>query len=96
MNPVILRLFVTGNTKRSRAAVQRVTELCETYPTGAVSLDIVDVLETPQLAETDRVLATPTLVRLMPFPSVRIVGDMSDSDMLQRILESTPTLRYVM
>ena len=82
---VVLRLFVAGSSPRSRAAVARVEEL-----RGRVdrefSIEIVDVLEQPALADQHAVLATPTLVRLSPEPEYRLIGDLSRADDLLRYL----------
>ena len=96
VNLVLLRLYITGQTARSKAAVQRLTELCASYSKEAVRFEVIDVLEHPDLAEGDRVLATPTLIRLMPLPSLRVVGDMSDREVVRRLLEPNTTSMLVM
>ena len=74
--PHVLRLYICGPTGRSRMALASVRSICDTLP-GAV-LEVVDVLEHPDIAERERIVATPTLERLEPKPLLRIVGDMAD------------------
>ena len=73
-----LRLYVAGDSPRSRQAIQSLKRLDETPMSGRFRLEIVDVLEEPERAEEDRVLATPTLLRIEPAPCRRILGDLSD------------------
>ncbi|MFW6365602.1 MAG: circadian clock protein KaiB [Spirochaetota bacterium] len=75
-----LRLYVTGKTVRSRRAIQSLKEICETELNDKYQLEIIDVLESPQQAEDDRILATPTLVKTLPPPIRRIIGDLSDRE----------------
>jgi circadian clock protein KaiB len=74
-----LRLFVTGQTPRSINAISNIRRLCERELPGRYKLTIVDVLEQPQLAENERIMATPTLIKITPPPAMRIIGDLSDS-----------------
>ena len=74
---LVLALFVTGRTIRSERAIRAVREVCGPAD-GRYRLTVVDVLEQPELAETHRVLATPTLIRHAPEPIKRIIGDLSD------------------
>ncbi|MDX2194384.1 MAG: circadian clock KaiB family protein [Gemmatimonadales bacterium] len=76
-------LFVTGQTPRSQRAIANLRALCEEQLPGAYELNVVDVLEQPDLAERARVLATPTLVKDLPPPPRRVIGDLSDR---QRVL----------
>lgn len=86
MKPTVrLRLYVCGNSVRSERAVRKIRGLgIESHGSGC-EIEIVDALERPDLAERDRVIATPTLIRILPQPEVRIVGDLDGKD---RILES--------
>jgi circadian clock protein KaiB len=72
------RLFVTGETGRSRQAADNLRELCEAHVAGFYELEVIDVLDHPQRAEEDRVIATPTVIRLVPGPPKRVIGDLSD------------------
>lgn len=74
-----LKLFITGNTARSTQAVANLQRICETILPGRVEVEIVDVLEDPQQAEGERILATPTLIKKAPMPMRRIIGDLSDT-----------------
>jgi circadian clock protein KaiB len=75
-----LKLYITGETPRSRAAIQNLRRICERELAGRFELIIVDVLERPDLAEDDKILATPTLVKELPPPMQRVLGDLSDSE----------------
>ncbi|MDZ7707801.1 MAG: circadian clock KaiB family protein [Trueperaceae bacterium] len=70
-------LYVAGDVPSSRTAVRALTDLCEERLRGRYELDVIDVLAHPERAESERILATPTLLKLSPAPRVRIVGDLS-------------------
>lgn len=72
------RLYITGETGRSRRAADNLRALCEARLAGLYELEIVDVLDRPDLAEEDRIIATPTAMRLVPLPQRRVIGDLSD------------------
>ena len=72
------RLYVAGQTVRSQAAEANLRALCESRVPGGYELEVVDAVEQPGLAEEERILATPTVVRLAPLPQRRVIGDMSD------------------
>jgi circadian clock protein KaiB len=78
----VLKLFVCGVSPRTESAVANLRQLCEDELRGECSLEVVDVLEQPDLAEESRVLATPTLIKLLPPPMRRIIGDLSDREKL--------------
>jgi circadian clock protein KaiB len=82
-----LKLYVTGQTPRSRAAIRNLRRLIDEMIPDNCDLDIINVLEDPQAAEDDRILATPTLVKAFPLPQRRIIGDLSDSEKVQQGLE---------
>jgi circadian clock protein KaiB len=73
-----LRLYITGRTASSCLAIENLKILCEQRLKGEHELDIIDVLENPELAEQDKVMATPTLIRRYPTPIRKIIGDLSD------------------
>jgi circadian clock protein KaiB len=77
-----LRLYVTGRTDRSQAAMGNLRRICEIHLYGRYDLEVIDLAENPRLAAEDRILATPTLVRRHPTPVRRIVGDLSDTEKL--------------
>jgi circadian clock protein KaiB len=76
--PYAFTLYVTGQTVRSERAVATLRWICERL--GGCELTIVDVLERPDLAEDEKVLATPTAIRRRPLPTRRVIGDLSDTD----------------
>jgi circadian clock protein KaiB len=91
MTTICLRLFVTGQTvsaQRARAALAELERrlVAERGP-GAVVSEVVDVLATPDIAARDDIFATPTIVRLLPGPSLRLFGDLSSADQLMASLE---------
>ncbi len=75
-----LRLFITGRTPQSQRAINNLRAICETDIQGAYEVEVIDVLEHPQLAENDKILATPTLVKRLPEPIRKIIGDLSDRE----------------
>jgi circadian clock protein KaiB len=80
MSKYILKLYVTGRTPRSERAITNLKKICDSQLNDRYELTIIDVLESPQLAEEERILATPTLVKNLPPPIRRIIGDLSDSE----------------
>src|SRR5262245_60242893 len=74
----ILQLYVAGTNPRSLGAVERVSRLCEQHLSGHYSLEVIDIYQHPSLAQDAQVVAAPTLVRSLPEPLRRIVGDMAD------------------
>jgi circadian clock protein KaiB len=78
MQPFTLKLYITGRTPRSELAISNLRRICEQTLISGYELIIIDVLERPQLAEAEKILATPTLVRELPPPVRRIIGDLSD------------------
>lgn len=73
-------LYVAGQTPRSVAAIRNLKSLCEEYMPGAYRIEIVDLLEQPELARTDQVVAIPTVVRNLPAPIRRVIGDLSNTE----------------
>jgi circadian clock protein KaiB len=80
MAKYMLKLYITGQTQRSERAILNLRRICEKEMKGQYELSIIDVLERPQLAEDEKILATPTLVRTLPPPLRRIIGDLSDTE----------------
>lgn len=72
------RLYVTGDTERSQTAVANLRFLCDAHLSGRYEVEIIDAAERPDLAEEERVLATPMVIRLAPTPQRRVIGDLSD------------------
>lgn len=75
-----LRLYVAGQTPRSLTAFANLKRLCEERLKGRYTIEVVDLLEQPRLAKDDQILAIPTLVRKLPVPMRRIIGDLSDTE----------------
>lgn len=75
-----LRLYVAGQTPRSLAAFSNLKKLCEAHLAGRYTIEVIDLIEHPQLASGDQILAIPTLVRKLPEPLKRIIGDLSDTE----------------
>ncbi len=73
-----LRLYVAGQTPRSIAALANLKKLCETHLPGQYEIEVIDLLKNPRLAAGDQILAIPTLVRKLPTPVKKIIGDLSN------------------
>jgi circadian clock protein KaiB len=73
-----LRLYVAGKTTKSIAAFENLTKLCEEHLSGKYRIEVVDLLVHPQLAKGDQIIAIPTLVRKLPFPVRKVIGDLSN------------------
>ncbi len=80
MSKFSLKLYIAGRTVRTEQAIANLRKICETDLAGKYTLVVIDVLERPQLAENEKILATPTLVKDLPPPLRRIVGDLSDRE----------------
>lgn len=78
MTDFSFRLYIAGQTDRSRAAVANLRVLCESCLPYRCEIEVIDALERPDLAEEARILATPTVVRIEPGPELRVIGDLSD------------------
>jgi len=76
----ILRLYVTGATSQSLRAIANVKKICEEYLKGRYELEVVDLYQQPQLAQGEQIIAAPTLVKKLPLPLRRIIGDMSTTE----------------
>jgi circadian clock protein KaiB len=75
-----LRLYITGQTPRSLASVANLRRLCEKYLKGRFDLEVVDIYQQPALAAEGQIIAAPTVIKLMPPPLRRLVGDFSDAE----------------
>jgi len=80
LNKYILTLYVTGTSPRTKIAIDNLSRICAGELDGRYELEIVDVLENPQRAEDEKILATPTLIKQLPPPLRRVIGDLSDKD----------------
>ncbi len=83
---VMLRLFVTGSSQRAARAIDAVQSICKEYLGNCVQIEIIDVLEQPDRAESERILATPTLIRQSPGPPRRVIGDLTDASRIIQLL----------
>lgn len=87
-----LRLYVAGESPRSRTALQNLQRLCEERLKGKYKIEVIDLTKRPELAKADQILAVPTLVRKIPEPMKRIIGDLSDADRALLALEMAATV----
>ncbi len=86
----VLRLYVTGSTARSTAAIANIRTLCERFLSGRYDLEIIDVYQQPVLAQGDQIIAAPTLIKKLPFPLRKVVGDLSNLDRVLMGLDLRP------
>jgi circadian clock protein KaiB len=75
-----LRLYIAGQTTRSLVAIANLKRICDEHLEGRYRIEVIDLLEHPQLAQGDQILALPTLVRKLPEPIRKLVGDLSDTE----------------
>lgn len=75
-----LRLYVAGQTPKSRTAFANLKKICEEHLAGQYTIEVIDLIENPKLARGDQIFAVPTLVRRLPEPIKKIIGDLSDTD----------------
>lgn len=88
-----LRLYVAGQTPKSMAALANLKKLCEEHVPGQYQIEVINLLENPQLAQGDQIVAIPTLVRKLPEPLRKIIGDLSDTDRVLVGLQLRPKKR---
>jgi circadian clock protein KaiB len=79
----LLRLYVAGQTPKSVKALANLQEICETNLEGKYNIEVIDLLQNPQVGRTDQIFAIPTLVRKLPPPMIKIIGDLSN---LERVM----------
>ena len=79
----VLTLYVTATTPRSTKAIANIRKLCDEYLGGRYDLDIVDISRDPEMARADQLIAAPTLIKRLPLPLRRFIGDMSDTNRLK-------------
>ena len=78
--PYVLRLYVTGLTPRSTRAIENVRAICEAHLQGRYELEVIDIYQQPVLAKGEQIVAAPTLIKQLPAPLRRIIGDLSNRD----------------
>ncbi|MCE9644674.1 MAG: circadian clock protein KaiB [Chloroflexi bacterium] len=76
----ILRLYIAGQTPKSMSAFSNLKKICEDYLPGRYQIQVVDLVINPQMAREDQILAIPTLVRKLPLPECKIIGDLSNTE----------------
>ena len=76
----VLRFFITGQTPRSTTAIANIRKICDEHLEGRYSLDVVDIYQHPEMAVSAQIIAAPTVVKMLPEPLRRIIGDLSDVD----------------
>ena len=86
----ILRLYVAGMTNRSARAVENVRAFCEKHLEGRYDLQVIDVYQQPALARSEQLIAAPTLIKKLPLPLRRLIGDMSNEDRILVGLDLVP------
>jgi circadian clock protein KaiB len=79
---VVLRLYIAGSSDRSMRAIQNAKEICDEHFEGSYELDVIDIFQQPKLAKDDQILAVPTLIKKLPLPLRRFIGDLSDRDVV--------------
>jgi circadian clock protein KaiB len=86
-----LRLYVAGQTPKSVAAIANLKKLCETHLPGRYTIEVIDLMRDPALAQRDQIVAIPTLIRQLPEPLKRIIGDLSNAEKVLVGLDIAPS-----
>ncbi len=86
----VLRLYVTGATPRSTEAIQNIKHICDEHLQGRYRLEVVDIYKRPVLARGEQIIAAPTLIKYLPLPLRRFIGDMSNTDKILLGLDLRP------
>ena len=86
-----LRLYVAGQTPKSIAAIANLTRLCQKHLAGRYIIEVIDLMKEPALAQRDQIIAIPTLIRHLPEPFKRIIGDLSNTQKVLVGLDIQPT-----
>ena len=89
-DPFLLRLYVAGQTPKSMTAFANLKNICEEHLAGRYKIEVVDLLKNPTLARGDQILAIPTLVRRLPKPIRKIIGDLSNTERVLIGLDLVP------
>lgn len=80
MPPILLKLYVAGESRRSKRTIENLKRICAEKLDERYDIQVIDVLEHPQLAEDEKILATPTVIKKLPPPVRRVIGDLSEAD----------------
>ena len=86
----VLRLYVTGKTPNSLRAIANLKEVCEEHLPGQYDLQVIDIYQQPELAQGDQIVAVPTLIKKLPAPLRRLIGDLSDRERVVVRLDLLP------
>jgi circadian clock protein KaiB len=78
--PHVLKLYIAGNTTRSQAAIMNIRKVCEERLKGRYKLEVIDIYQKPELAKGEQIIATPTLIKFLPLPLRRVIGDLSKTE----------------
>lgn len=89
-DPFVLKLYITGRTVRAERALSNLRRICEEDLDGRYTLEVIDISEDPQLAEDERILATPLLIKQLPPPLRRLIGDLSNREQVLLGLDVRP------
>ena len=89
MSKIFLKLYVSGDSLRSRKAISNLKAFCDRELVEESKIEIVDVAKFPEIAEAEKILITPTLIRELPLPQERIIGDLSNTETLAFVLNIT-------
>ncbi len=76
----VLRLYVAGITPKSTKAIENVKKICDEYLAGRYELEVIDIYQQPKLAKGEQIIAAPTLIKKLPLPLRKLIGDMSDTE----------------
>lgn len=87
----VLRLYVTGTTPRSQQAISNIRDICEEHLRGRYRLEVLDIYQRPRLAAGEQIIALPTLIKELPLPIRRFIGDLSDTDKILIGLDLKPS-----
>jgi circadian clock protein KaiB len=86
----VLRLYVSGMTPRSQRAIENIRRLCEEHLAGRYSLEVIDIYQQPGMAKSEQIIAAPTLVKKLPLPLRKVIGDMSNPGRILVVLGVVP------
>ena len=86
----ILRLYVTGTTPKSAVAIRNIRKICDEHLKGAYDLEVIDIYQQPLLAKGEQIIAAPTLLKKLPLPLRRFIGDMSNTEQILLGLDLRP------
>ena len=87
----VLRLYITGATPKSSQAVRNIKSICEGHLRGRYTLEVIDIYQQPVLAKGEQIIAAPTLIKHLPFPLRRLIGDMANTERVLCGLDLRPT-----